>query len=102
MFNVGTTELIVIIMIALLAVGPKGMTRLVRDLGKFAGTLRRLSFDFKRQIDDELRKEEMLDLQNRRKKTTQNTTQKTSAQTDTSADQDASQSREKADSDSAS
>lgn len=49
MFGIGTGELLLILVIALLVLGPERMPKLARDLGKTLGDLRRTS--------DELRDE---------------------------------------------
>ncbi|MDP8254286.1 MAG: hypothetical protein P9M14_00915 [Candidatus Alcyoniella australis] len=62
MFGIGSGELMIIILIALLAVGPKGMTRLLRDLSRLTLTLRRHYYDFRHQVEHELRLDEMREL----------------------------------------
>lgn len=61
MFGIGTTELMVILVVALLVLGPKKLPQVARSLGKAFGEFRRVSTDVKRTIDtevDRLEKEE--------------------------------------------
>jgi Tat protein translocase TatB subunit len=51
MFNVGPAELIVIFLVALLIVGPKRLPELGRTIGKSLREFRRVSDDFKQQLD---------------------------------------------------
>jgi sec-independent protein translocase protein TatB len=54
-FNIGPSELIVIVIIAVLAIGPRRMVQLARSLGRTAGKLRRMSSEFMALINAELR-----------------------------------------------
>ncbi len=54
-FNIGPSELIVIVVIAILAIGPRRMVQLMRSLGRTAGKLRRMSSEFMALVNAELR-----------------------------------------------
>jgi len=53
--NIGASELIVIIAIAILAIGPRRMVQIMRTLGRTAGKLRRMSSEFMGLVNSELR-----------------------------------------------
>jgi sec-independent protein translocase protein TatB len=53
MFGIGTTELIVILVVALLVLGPKKLPEIAKSLGKAMGEFRRMSTDVKRTIEME-------------------------------------------------
>lgn len=53
----------VLILIALLLFGPKGMAQLARQLGKLMAEFRRASSDFRLQMEDEFRASEQLEQQ---------------------------------------
>lgn len=46
MFGIGSTELLVIILVALVVLGPKSLTGITRSLGKAVGEFRRVSTEF--------------------------------------------------------
>lgn len=50
MFGIGTGELLLLLMLALLVLGPERMPRLARDIGKTVGDLRRTSDDLRREF----------------------------------------------------
>src|SRR5262245_51497913 len=50
MFNIGGGELIVILMIALIVLGPKRLPDAARTIGKTMGELRRLSSSFQNEV----------------------------------------------------
>ncbi len=58
MFGIGTTELLVILMVALIVVGPKKLPQIARSLGKVFGEFRRVSTDLHRTINVEIEREE--------------------------------------------
>ena len=53
MMGIGFTELLVILVIALLVVGPKKLPEIARALGKGIAEFRRLSDEFRRTMDVE-------------------------------------------------
>jgi sec-independent protein translocase protein TatB len=53
MFGIGSTELIVILVVALLVLGPKKLPEIARSLGKGMAEFRRMSTDVKRTIEME-------------------------------------------------
>jgi sec-independent protein translocase protein TatB len=58
MFNFGWTEMLVIVTVAIIVVGPKDLPRMLRSLGRTMGQVRRMSNDFRRQFDEALREAE--------------------------------------------
>jgi len=54
MFGIGTTELMVILVVALVVLGPKKLPQVARSLGKAFGEFKRVSTDVKRTIDVEV------------------------------------------------
>ncbi|MFT4300492.1 MAG: Sec-independent protein translocase protein TatB [Desulfovibrio sp.] len=64
MFGIGSTELLVILVVALIVLGPKSMANVSRTLGKALGEFRRVSTDFQRTLNAEAEEEE----QKKRKK----------------------------------
>ena len=58
MFNIGATELILILVIAFVVVGPQDLPKIARALGKFVRTIRAMFEEVKRETGmDELEKE---------------------------------------------
>ena len=53
MFGIGPGELIVIILVALVALGPEKLPAAARVLGRFSGELRRLSTEFQRTLHED-------------------------------------------------
>ncbi|MFV0421842.1 Sec-independent protein translocase protein TatB [Oleidesulfovibrio sp.] len=58
MFGIGTTELLVILVVALIVLGPKNLPKAARTLGKGLAEFRRVSTDFQRTINTEIELEE--------------------------------------------
>jgi Tat protein translocase TatB subunit len=53
-FNIGTPELILIFIIALIVVGPRRLPEIARQLGKIVNDLRRMSQEFTTEMMREL------------------------------------------------
>jgi sec-independent protein translocase protein TatB len=62
-FGFSFSELVVVIVVALVVIGPKDLPKMLRKLGKWAGKLRRMASDLRAQsgIDDALRAEGLAD-----------------------------------------
>ena len=54
MFGIGLPELLMILVLGLLVLGPKRLPEVARTLGRFYGQLRRASDDFQRTIRQDL------------------------------------------------
>lgn len=61
MFNIGFPELILILMVALLVVGPSKLPELARSIGKAFGQFRRMADDVRDTIEQETTLEEKKD-----------------------------------------
>jgi sec-independent protein translocase protein TatB len=62
MFDIAWSELLVIIVVALVVVGPKDLPRLMRTAGQWAGRARAMADQFRRSFDDIARQSELDDL----------------------------------------
>ncbi len=60
--GIGGGELILIAVVALVVVGPKDLPKLLRQLGRFVGKMRRMADDFRTSFDDMARQSELDDL----------------------------------------
>ena len=58
-FGVGYTELLVIAVVALIVVGPKDLPKLLRHLGQFTASVRRMASEFQRHLDEVAREAEV-------------------------------------------
>lgn len=54
MFGLGTSEILVILLVALLVLGPQKLPGLARTLGKTLGEFRRVSTEFQRTLNAEV------------------------------------------------
>ncbi len=63
MFGFSFSELVVVVLVALVVMGPKDLPKLLRRLGQWAGKIRRMAADLRAQsgIDDALRSEGLAD-----------------------------------------
>ena len=52
MFDIAWSELLVILVVALVVVGPKDLPRLMRTAGQWAGRARTMADQFRRSFDD--------------------------------------------------
>jgi len=62
MFDIGWSELVVIGIVALIAIGPKELPGVLRSLGHWMGKVRRMASDFQDQFREALREAEVADL----------------------------------------
>jgi sec-independent protein translocase protein TatB len=58
-FGVGYTEILVIAVVALIVVGPKDLPKLLRHLGQFTASVRRMAGEFQRHLDEVAREAEV-------------------------------------------
>jgi len=62
MFDIAWSELLVILVVALVVVGPKDLPRLMRTAGQWAGRARAMADQFRRSFDDMARQSELEEL----------------------------------------
>ena len=62
MFDIAWSELFVIIVVALVVVGPKDLPKLMRTMGQWAGRARAMADQFRRSFDDMARQSELEEL----------------------------------------
>jgi sec-independent protein translocase protein TatB len=62
MFDIGWSELLLIAVVALIAIGPKELPGALRTLGQWMGKLRRMASEFQGQFHEAMREAEMADL----------------------------------------
>jgi sec-independent protein translocase protein TatB len=63
MFDIGATELLVIVIVAVIVIGPKDMPLAMRTAGRWIGKLRRMSAHFRSGIDTMIREAEMEEME---------------------------------------
>ena len=62
MFDIGWSELLLIGIVALIAIGPKELPGALRTLGQWMGKLRRMASEFQGQFQEAMREAELADL----------------------------------------
>lgn len=62
MFDIGWSELLVIAVVALIAIGPKELPGVLRTVGQWMGKARRMAAEFQGQFNEAMREAEMADL----------------------------------------
>lgn len=62
MFDIGWSELLLIGVVALIAIGPKELPGALRTLGQWMGKLRRMASEFQGQFQEAMREAELADL----------------------------------------
>jgi sec-independent protein translocase protein TatB len=63
MFDIGAAELLVIIIVAVLVIGPKDMPMAMRTAGRWIGKVRKVSAHFRTGIDAMVREAELEDME---------------------------------------
>jgi len=62
MFDIGWSELVVIAVVALIAIGPKELPGVLRMVGQWVGKARKMATEFQGQFQEAMREAEMADL----------------------------------------
>jgi len=63
MFDIGAAELLVIIIVAVIVIGPKDLPLAMRVAGRWIGKMRRISAHFRSGIDTMVREAELEDME---------------------------------------
>ena len=62
MFDIGWSELVIIAAVALIAIGPKELPRVLRMVGQWIGKARKMAAEFQGQFQEAMREAEVADL----------------------------------------
>ena len=62
MFDIGWSELLLIGIVALIAIGPKELPTVLRTLGQYMGKVRRMASEFQGQFQEAMREAELVEL----------------------------------------
>ena len=63
MFDIGSSELLLIVIVAIVVIGPKDMPRALRTAGRWIGKARRVSAHFRSGIDAMVREAELEEME---------------------------------------
>lgn len=63
MFDIGASELLVIVIVAILVIGPKDMPLALRTAGRWIGKVRRVSGHFRAGVDTMIREAELEEME---------------------------------------
>ncbi len=69
MFDIGGAEIVMLMILILLVMGPKNLPKVARTLGRIMGQARRVTDEFKSVIGEEIRAMEMKEFQDNHKET---------------------------------
>jgi sec-independent protein translocase protein TatB len=75
MFDITSSKLLILGIVALLVIGPKDLPALLRTIGKYMGIIKRQAAEFRAQFDEAMRESELAEL----KKSVENIQQETEA-----------------------
>jgi sec-independent protein translocase protein TatB len=75
MFDITSSKLLILGIVALLVIGPKDLPALLRTVGKYMGIIRRQAAEFRAQFDEAMRESELQEL----KKSVESIQQETAA-----------------------
>lgn len=64
MFDIGWSELLILLIVALVVVGPKDLPKLMRTAGQWMGKARRMADQFRNSFDEMARQSELEELRN--------------------------------------
>lgn len=59
MFDIGWSELLLVVVVAILVVGPKDLPRLMRTFGHYVGKLKRAAAEFQNQLNEAVAEDEI-------------------------------------------
>ena len=62
MFDITSSKLLILGIVALLVIGPKDLPALLRTIGKYMGIIKRQAAEFRAQFDEAMRESELQDL----------------------------------------
>ena len=62
MFDIGWSEMALILAVALVVIGPKDLPRLARQIGRWSAKARSMAREFQRSLDDMAREAELQDI----------------------------------------
>jgi sec-independent protein translocase protein TatB len=62
MFDLTSSKLLILAIVALLVVGPKDLPLLLRTVGKYLGVIRRHANEFRAQLDEAIREAELAEM----------------------------------------
>lgn len=62
MFDIGWSEMALVLLVALLVIGPKDLPKVARTLGRWAGKARAMAREFQRSFEDMAREAELDDI----------------------------------------
>ena len=68
MFDIGAIELLIVVVVAILVIGPKDMPMAMRAAGRWIGKMRRISSHFRSGLDAMVREAELEDMEKEWKK----------------------------------
>ena len=68
MFDIASTELLLVVLIALVVIGPKDLPKLLRFVGNWVGKARSVMAQFRLSIDEMVRESELKELEEKWKK----------------------------------
>lgn len=63
MFDIGASELLVIVIVAILVIGPRDMPKALRTAGRWIGKMRRMSSHFRAGLDEVVRQAEIEEME---------------------------------------
>ena len=59
MFDIGWTEMLVVVVLAIIVIGPKDLPKMIRTIGQWTGRARAMAREFQSSIDDIVREAEL-------------------------------------------
>jgi sec-independent protein translocase protein TatB len=85
MFDIGAAELLVIIIVAVIVIGPKDLPLAMRVAGRWIGKMRRISAHFRSGIDTMVREAELEDMEKKWKAQNEEIMRRSAALTESEA-----------------